>query len=406
MTEGTTRASLLTRGAATFGAVFFILGFSLHRTTRFADFRVLHLGGELASAGRWNEAYDVDAFAALAQSRPDMAASHRALDVFLSTPTFGWAMQPFSSLSFTPALAAWFAIGVAALVISTRLLDLPIWVAPVALLVPFSIANLHHGQTGFFALLLASTVHALSVRDRKVWAGVAAGFVVLKPTLLIGVALWWLLDWRRWYPAMLAAVPSAAVLMTPGLLRDGLEPWNLFIESTRNRVDVQSNVVANQPTLRELAKRLLGGDVGTHTATQVAILVGCALAMWMVVRRWHHQTDVLSGAAMFVSILASPHLYIYDSGLILVPLAVAASAAFGARRIEALVAIYTVTSLLTIMSLGPFGALNDWIAPGALGVVAMFALWLRFLDAHQAHTEGETQRSTPSSEPHVNVTSS
>lgn len=400
------RAAPLIRAAAPFGAIFFALGFWIHSATRFADFRVLHLGGELVSSSRWSEAYDVTAFGAIARSRPEMAASHRELDVFLSTPTFGWAMQPFAALSFDLALVIWLTLGLASLVLATRLLALPPWVALVAVFMPFGVANLHHGQTGFFAIVLAATVHTLCVKDRKGWAGVAAGLVVLKPTLLLGVAIWWLLDWKRWYPAMLAAVPSAGLLMTPGLIVDGLEPWRLFADSTRNRVDVQADVVANQPTLREAAKRLLGGDIGTHLLTQLAIFVLGAASLWLVRRRWFDRTDILSGAAIFVSILVSPHLYVYDSGLVLVPLAVASSWGLRGDRVETLVGIYTVSSLLTIMSLGPFGLLNDWIAPGTIGMAMMFVLWLRTIRDLDASASTDAQRSTPSSVPRVNVISS
>lgn len=406
MTEGTTRASLLTRGAATFGVVFFMLGFSVHAATRFADFRVLHLGGDLARAARWNDAYDPEAFAAIARARPEMAASHRELDVFLSTPAFGWAMWPFSALPVQSALIVWIAVGVGAVAIATRVLSLPLWVVAIALVMPFGVANLHHGQTGFFAILLATGVHALCVRDRKVLAGLTAGLVVLKPTLLLGVAIWWLIDWRRWYPALLAAIPSALLLTLPGLVRDGLEPWRLFAQSSSNRIDVQSDVVANQPTIRELLKRLLGGDIGAHPAMQLLILASGAAAMLALRKRFADRTDVMSGAAVFVSILVSPHLYVYDSGLVLIPLAVLVHHNADRWTTERLVAIYTMSSLLTIMSLGFFGTFNEWVAPGTIGILAMFALWIRTIHRADDSASVRTQRSTPSSVPQVNVTSS
>ena len=399
----TSRASLLTRAAIPFGAVFFFLGFWVHRATRFADFRVLRLGGELIAAGRYDEAYDVEAFGAIAAARPDVAPSHRELDVFLSTPVFGWAMRPFAALAFEPALALWTLLGLASVVISIRLLRLPLWVAPVAVLMPFGISNLHHGQTGFFALLLASIIHTCCVRDHKVLAGVAAGFVILKPTLLIGVALWWLLDWKRWYPAMLAAVPSAGVLLFPSLVLYGTEPWTSFVESARNRVDVQANVVANKPTLRELGKRLLGGEVGSSTAVLVGIVALGACGLWLVKRRWPDRIDVQSGAAILVSILVSPHLYIYDSGLILIPLAVAISTGIRAPEVERMVAVFTISSLATIMSFGPFGVINDWVAPGALGMIGLAVLWLRHFTS--TTSINDDQRSIPSSVPVVSVTS-
>jgi hypothetical protein len=380
MDERTGRASLPIRVAAPFGAVFFFLGFWIHRSRQFADFKVLRLGGELIGNGQYATAYDADAFSAIARSRPELAASHRELDVFLSTPVFGWAMRPFSALAFEPALVLWTLLGFVALVISVRILDLPLWVAPLAAVMPFGISNLHHGQTGFFAILLASAVHVLCVRDRKVLAGLVAGLVILKPTLLIGIGLWWIIDWKRWYPALLAAIPSAGLLVLPALLFDGLEPWRLFTQSSADRVELQAHVVSNGPTLQEFAKRTFGGDIGASTSTQLTILLAGALGLWLLCHRWPGRTDILSGGAIFVSILVSPHLYVYDSGLILIPLAVLASSRARASAIETMVAIYTVSSLAMIMSIPPFGLLNDWVSPGAVGMVALVFLWVRELD--------------------------
>jgi len=81
----------------------------------------------------------------------------------------------------------------------------------------------------------------------------------------------------------------------------------------------------------------------------------------------------------FVTILASPHMSDYDSGLILVPLAVAISVGVRTDRTEVLVGIYTMSSLLTIMSLGPFASINNRIAPGAVGMLVLCGLWLRII---------------------------
>lgn len=390
------QAALPVRIAAPFGAVFFLLGFWVHRSRQFADFRVLRLGGELIGNGQYVTAYDADAFSAIARSRPEFAASHRELDVFLSTPVFGWAMQPFSALAFEPAIAIWTLLGLGALVVSVRILELPIWVAPLAAMMPFGVSNLHHGQTGFFAILLASIVHVLCVRERKVVAGLVAGLVILKPTLLIGVGLWWLLDWKRWYPSLLAAVPSASLLALPTLLGDGFDPWRHFAQSSADRVDVQSHVVANQPTLREFAKRLFGGEIGTSMGAQVVIVLVSVVGLWLLGRRWHSHTDILSGGAVFVSILVSPHLYVYDSGLVLIPLAVLVSHGARASTMELMVAIYTISSLATIMSLPPFGLINDWVSPGAVGMSALIILWVRELNRPpHLTTDDRPLRATP-----------
>lgn len=359
-------------------------GFWVNRDRAFTDFRVLHLGSDLIAAGRANEAYDAATFSALAADHPQLGASARELDVFISPPPFAIAMRPLSVLSSNDALLLWMALGVLGLVGAVRLLRLPWWSSIIALVaLPFGVANIYHAQTGFLAVLWVAAIHRLSVDDRPVAAGVVAGLAVLKPTLLLGVALWWLLDWRRWYPALLSAfgVGSAIVLAT---VVGGFEQWRLFFDALAFRASLDQEVVTNQPTIGEAVSRVAGTGIGAHPLAQLMYVAVGGVAMLVALRRWRGDTAVLSGFAMLVSILISPHMLIYDTGLVIVPAAVLLTRGIAVDAMERWTLIYTFSSLITIMSIGWLQVLNDWVMPGTVGVIMLSVMWAKLIDADAA----------------------
>ncbi len=359
-----------------FGLLVYGFGFWVNRALAFTDFRVLHLAGRLVNDGRAETAYDPTAFLSEASADPYLAETARELDVFISPPPFALFIRPFALLPSQTALALWLALGVLGVVGAVRVLRLPWWSAIVALIMPFGIANIYHAQTGFLAVLWVAAIHRLSVDDRPVAAGIVAGLAVLKPTLLLGVAVWWLLDWRRWYPALSAALAMGTAIVAATVV-GGFEQWRLFFGALDARAALEQEVIANQPTLAEVVNRAVGTDIGSHPIALIVYVAIGALAMFVAIRRWHDNTAALSGFAMLLSVLISPHMLIYDTGVLLVPVAVLFSAGAAIVTIERLTMVYVVTSLMTILSIGWLGTLNDWTIPGTFGVVAVAGLWVR-----------------------------
>lgn len=364
-------------------------GFWVNRSLAFTDFRVLHLGAGLINDGRTDEAYDADAFTAAAAAHPELGSTARELDVFISTPPFAMAMQPFAWLSSNTALVVWMVLGVAAVFAAVKVLRLPAWAGLIALVMPLGVANIYHAQTGFLALLWAAVIHRLCVDGKTVPAGLVAGLAVLKPTLLLGVALWWLLDWRRWYLALLSAFAVGTALMIPTVI-GGLDWWRSFFGALDQRAELDLEVVANQPTLAELVNRLVGVDVGSHpVALVIYVLVGAAV-MHLALRRWPDRVELLSGAAVIISVLISPHLLIYDTPLVVVPFAVAVRAGVSLNTLEQLAAVYIVSSLMTIVSFSPFGTINAYVVPGTIGMLIAGVVWFQALDSSHDDIDGLT----------------
>src|SRR5438874_1926342 len=75
-----------------------------------------------------------------------------------------------------------------------------------------SFAVVSFGQNTFLSFGAFALVYAALVRDRRFAAGLAAGLLLYKPQLLLGLGLWWLFDVRRYWPAVIGVAVTGAIL--------------------------------------------------------------------------------------------------------------------------------------------------------------------------------------------------
>ncbi len=359
------------------------------RATAFRDFRVMYEGSRLIWEGRSSEAYDAVNFHQISDST--LPASLGELDVFISPPTFAVFLKPFTWLSPTTAILAWTLLGIGALIYSSRilLLDHTNWV--VALGLPLSVINLSLGQTGFFALALAASIHAMCVKDKRITAGLLAGLTILKPPLFLGLVIWWALDWKRWKVSIAVALTTGVLLIIP-TITGGFQVWRDFFGAIETRSNLEQ-VTATQFTLPETIIRLFGHSTGTsYYALGIYIAIGFIL-MRAALQRWPEKTDVLSGAAVLISVFISPHILVYDSLILVVPFAVAVHNAVATKSRQAAVAILVISIPITSWPLEPLPTLNSRIALSTFAMITVSWIWVRSIDSPpvEAHTPKELE---------------
>lgn len=361
------------------------------------DFAVFHLGGRTVRDAGFDSVYDRDGFrSALAEDVPgaDVADS---LTYFISPPPWAWIFQPLSAIDYPVALGLWLAVGVLGLLYIVDRLDLP-WMSLVLLVAsPAFVMNTAIGQSGVFFLVLGVLVHRACASDSPVRAGLLLGLFVLKPPLAIGWVLWWLLDFSRWHRALTAAGFSAAVVSLPTLV-DGGSAWTAYVGVLTERVADEGSLRVNSPSFAEFVKLLLPG------ASPAVTLVGWALAMVVGVsmlrfaQRRFDSLAAMSGAAVLATLASSPHLSIYDTGLIVIPIAVLAQQGVLNRdRLMVLWALYVAGIVF-----GPLwyelqaGVLGRGVGLEFLTLLAIAALSARWLNAGQLRYSRMREPSTVS----------
>jgi alpha-1,2-mannosyltransferase len=324
-------STIMRRRPWTVVAVVLAFGFLLGTLSRGAesepigiDFGVFHAGGSLIGSNGYDAAYDTTTFSEFlnADYFPSLAES-RTVSHFISTPAFGWFAQVLSLAPFAVALALWLVLGALVLVPACRHLGLPGWTPAILLVSPMMALNTILGQTGPFALLLFAYLHRETVEQRTIRLGVLAGLLILKPPLAFGYGLLWLIQSRRYLRSLLAAALTGVVLSVPTFV-GGFQPGWGFIAAMEERADAESAWSQQSSSVPEFLKLLIPNAPSWVTILSWGIGVGAAAAVILLAqRRFGRDAEVMSAAAVIATVVASPHLLVYDSLVLLVPAAVA-----------------------------------------------------------------------------------
>ena len=288
------------------------------------DFGVFHAGGTLISDQGYDAAYDTGGFSSFfAEAYFPSLAESDTVSHFISTPTFGWFAQGLAAFPFTIAFWVWTVVGFAVLVPACRVLELPRWV-PLALAVsPMMAFNTALGQTGPFVLLLFALWHVAHRDSRLVSAGLLGGLLILKPPLAFGYGLLWLIQSRRYGKSIAVAAGTGLVLSIPTFVA-GIGPWRGFLDAMIERTENESAWAQQSGSVSEFVKLLTPG--APSWVTVLSWIVGFFVAGGLLVvtrRRFGEDHELLSAAAVIATIIASPHLLIYDSLILVIPAAVA-----------------------------------------------------------------------------------
>ncbi|MFT7473943.1 MAG: hypothetical protein ACI81L_000858 [Verrucomicrobiales bacterium] len=306
------------------GFLFGVVSNAIKKETIGIDFGVFHAGGSLIRTSGYDAVYNTTTFSNFLTTEyfPSLVGS-RTVSHFISTPTFGWFSQVLSLVPFTAAFVLWLLLGAFALVSACRHLGLPRWTPVVLLISPIMALNTSLGQTGPFALLLFAYIHRETVEDRPFRLGVLSGLFILKPPLALGYGLLWLIWSRRYLHSLLAAAFTGLLLSVPTFI-GGLQPWRGFIGAMEERADAESAWSQQSSSVPEFLKLFLPNAPSWVTVLSWGIGLGAAAMLVLVAqRRFGHDAEVMSAAAVVATVVASPHLLVYDSLILLVPAAVA-----------------------------------------------------------------------------------
>lgn len=288
------------------------------------DFGVFHAGGTLISDEGYQAAYDTGHFSeffidsyfpALAQSE---TVSH-----FISTPVFGFFSQALAAFPFAPALLVWTVLSFLALVPACQMLQLPRWTPVLFAISPMMAFNTSLGQTGSFVLLLFAALHIAHRQERVVGAGLLGGLMILKPPLAFGYGIMWLLNPRRYRVSIAVAGATGVVLSIP-TVAGGLAPWEGFVGAMLERTAAESGWSQQSASVSEFVKLLSpGAPSGVTVASWILGFLVAAGIVQAAKRRFPGDGEILSAAAAIATVVASPHLLVYDSLVLAIPIAVA-----------------------------------------------------------------------------------
>lgn len=301
-----------------------------------ADFAAFYTGGRFFLSGRLDELYDLSA-------QKDFQASlvapviPRGFTAFINPPFTVVLYAPFAWSSYGLGLLLWWGAGLLALTLSLYLLhrelrpssqrSIPRLLGLSFLFYP-TLAWFLYGQNTAFTLLLYTLTFVMLRRGRDFTAGLTLGLLLYKPQLAIALSVVLLIK-RRWR-ALLGGALSAGLWLGIGFTLSPAAMWEFVrlapVLPEFGRAWIIHNWGLN--SFFGFSSLLLDGfwRAGANLLTTGLTIAGLiTIVAWWWRASWQpdtHNWDFRMAATLAVGLLISPHLFLYDLMLLLLPLGI------------------------------------------------------------------------------------
>jgi len=237
------------------------------------------------------------------------------LEAFRNPPFYALLYTPTARLPYEWSALIWSAVSLLALVLGVRWLapDRPLRILWHAVGFYPVLAVMQFGQNSLLSFAVLCGVYRLLANERRFAAGMAAGLLAFKPTLLIGLYVWALLDIRRKWPCALGAATTVAILSAGSY---ALLPtaWEQFLATLPANSKFDSFEWWKNHTPRAFARLLFPSTVRTPWEGRVTVAAALLGVAWFVrIRRTHrHDLRAMFAAMILLMLWASPHALIYE----------------------------------------------------------------------------------------------
>jgi hypothetical protein len=387
-----------------------------------ADFLAFYTGARLLDEGRLAVAYEAGpdfSFPAQYAVQREILAPQRPPGVhpFVNPPHAALLYWPFSQLDYGAGVAAWWACGLLALGLAVRRLrdeleGLQRWSSArlfgaCFLFVP-TMAWVGYGQVTAFTLWIYTESFVSLRRGREVWAGICLGCLAYKPQLAIGPAVALLVSGR--WGAVVSGALCGILWLGIGVAIDPAAAAAYLDLSARlpEMIRAEGYDAYGLHSLVGFAALLLD-PTSPRLAEALAWVLSLGALGWLAMA-WHRTPwrpgtegwDLRMAGTVALGLVVSPHLYLYDLMLLLLPVGVLVAHRSGRPDRPPLggglvlawtVALWALCSLGTQLSLVQvFSARALGIGPRAFQLSALvIAVWSSVLIREGAKKDRPTR---------------
>jgi alpha-1,2-mannosyltransferase len=283
------------------------------------DHSAFHTAAVLLGEGRGATLFDYPDLPAFSARQEELVGKPGFLDPYRNPPFYALLYRPTGRLPYAASYAVWAAIGLLVLFGGLRLVHGPGVARQLGWALSFypTFAAVSFGQNTLLSFGIFALVYAAVVRDRRFLAGLAAGLLLYKPQLLLGLGVWWALDVRRFWPAL-------GGLAVTGLALAGLS-WAVLPSETAEWVRRLPDIARydrfefyNLHNPRGFGD-LLTGDRRVGTWVGFAGLLLAVGWLWRFRRRHAADDRLVFAAAVFATLWGSPHTMTYEWALAVLP---------------------------------------------------------------------------------------
>ncbi len=270
-----------------------------------SDFDAFYLASKLALRGDIIQSYD---FPTYVKQQIELLGKNYRL-TWSYPPPYDLVVAPLALLSRGWSFGAFFALTLGAYLWGVRRLAGAGLVTLLVLLAVPVCAVVFFGQNG----LLTGALVALAViglRDRRAWAGVPLGLMIIKPHLAVALAVYVIIN-GRWQVVAVAAVTVLVASLLPMLLI-GPDIWTAFLAGIRNTASFLQGRFYPFCRMVSAYSALRSAGLSNEVALAGQAAVGVTTLAAIVVAQRRLAMPVALGFAAFASLMISPYAYDYD----------------------------------------------------------------------------------------------
>jgi hypothetical protein len=283
------------------------------------DHTAFHTAAMLLDEGRGDALYAFPELTEFARKQEELTEKPDFLDPCRNPPFYVQLYRLTTGLPYLASFGAWAVVGLLTLVAALAIVRGSKIGKPLVWSLSFYpvFATVSFGQNTLLSLGAFSLIYRCLVKDRLFLAGMAAGLLLFKPQLLLGLGVWCLLDFRRLWPCMLGFISSASFLA----LVSWLSVPDESLEWIRQLPDIARYdrfEFYNLHNPRGFGFLLTGNRV----IGDVFGVVGLVLSVAWLIRFWirfGNDRALMFGAAVFATLWGSPHTMIYEWALAVLP---------------------------------------------------------------------------------------
>lgn len=293
------------------------------------DHVAFYSAARLVLAGRGADVYDFPHLPALIEYQSGLVG-RPYLNAFRNPPLYALLYAPTARLDWLTSALIWTAVSLLAFAAGLFLLCRESKRSATLRGVASGRVTLHafafypavacvgFGQNSLLSFFAFALVYALTERDRRLLAGLAAGLLLFKPQLLFGLGLWWLLDVRRKWPCLLG-LTAAAIMFVGSNLAFLPDETRLYASQLPSIAEYNLFWFYNLVNPRGFGTMIAGDDKAVGNVFGIAGMAVGVVWFALLWRRQRGDDAVCFAAAAFVTLWASPHAMLYEWSLVLIP---------------------------------------------------------------------------------------
>lgn len=286
----------------------------------FTDHMAFYSGARLISEGRGEILYDYEQLGYEQRKFVGHDDGKHSLTAIRNPPFYFLLYLPTAGLPYLASFWIWSIVSLLMLYLGFRLLEVERPLLAMAWATSFYavFTTISFGQNTLLSFAILCGVYWCLKRDYKISAGMLAGLLSFKPTVMLGLLIWWLLGVRRYWRCWLGLALTGGILLAITLLFVRKE-FEIFLAKLGEIAAYDLDDFYNHHTMRAFWAYLFGYDkpLGLKFGAATSLVLTVAFVFF-----WYRHRDSLTnlfGGAVYFTLLASPHALVYEWSLILIP---------------------------------------------------------------------------------------